>query len=542
METMTYKDTQAHDLNQTQPTGLQAWLRPFSSRLQWRLTVYYALFTAVTVLVLGGISVALLWYLAFSSWVPNSVAVDLLRLSPIVARYLESTPPDSAGLNNWLNEVMVGTHLIIRNPGGPARPGGPGGDGGPSGPGGAGEVGKNGDTLPLPSSPTPRLDEVVSLAIVDTAGQVVISYPAGTFAAGAALPVSVEATASLQAALQGETDPARLAARNAAGDVVATAPIFGSRGQLVGALFVEVEMPLNESGFLQIVLRQTVLPVVLGVLVVGVVAGVLFGYFIARDLNRRLRVLAGAADAWSDGNFDVLVTDESGDELGQLAHRLNQMAVQLQTLLHTRQELATLDERNRLARDLHDAVKQQVFATAMQVGATLALFDQNPDAAKARLVETDKLVRQTQQELTNLIQELRPAALKDKGLTTALREYVEDWSRQNAIPAEVRVRGEQSMSFLMEQSLFRVTQEALANIARHSGATHVEVELAWEEDQVTLSVADDGQGFNPATTNGKGVGLRSMRERVEAVGGQISVTSQPGAGTRVTVRCRKTQK
>jgi NarL family two-component system sensor histidine kinase LiaS len=382
----------------------------------------------------------------------------------------------------------------------------------------------------------------MSLAIVDTAGQVLISYPAGTFATGAALPVSAEAMASFQAALRGETDSTKLAFRDAVGNIVAAAPIFGSRRQLVGVLYAEVAPPLDEAEFLQIVLRQTVLPVVLGVLVVGVIAGVLFGYFIARDLTRRLRALAGAADAWSDGNFDVLVTDNSGDELGQLAHRLNQMALQLQTLLHTRQELATLDERNRLARDLHDAVKQQVFATAMQVGAALALFDQNPAAAKARLVETDQLVRQTQQELTILIQELRPAALKDKGLTTALREYVADWSRQNNIAAEVRVRGEQSMSFLQEQSLFRVTQEALANIARHSGATQVEVELAWEGDQVALSLADNGRGFNPATTNGKGVGLRSMRERVEAIGGQLSVTSQPGAGTQVTVRCKKTQK
>jgi signal transduction histidine kinase len=67
----------------------------------------------------------------------------------------------------------------------------------------------------------------------------------------------------------------------------------------------------------------------------------------------------------------------------------------------------------------------------------------------------------------------------------------------------------------------------------------VEVELAWEGDQVTLSLADNGRGFNPATTNGKGVGLRSMRERVEALGGQLSVTSQPGAGTQITVRCKK---
>jgi NarL family two-component system sensor histidine kinase LiaS len=215
------------------------------------------------------------------------------------------------------------------------------------------------------------------------------------------------------------------------------------------------------------------------------------------------------------------------------------MALQLQTMLQTRQELASLDERNRLARDLHDAVKQQVFATAMQVGAALALFEQNPAAAKKNLVETDRLVHQTQQELTRLIQELRPAALEDKGLTAALREYISDWSRQSNIAAEVRVRGEQAMPFLLEQTLFRVTQEALANIARHSRATRVEVCLAWAGEQVTLTLADNGQGFNPATIPGKGLGLRSMRERVEAIGGHLSVASQPEGGTQVMVQCDK---
>ena len=202
------------------------------------------------------------------------------------------------------------------------------------------------------------------MAVVNPAGQVVLSYPTQTFVLGKTLLVSAEAMAGFQAALQGQTDPNKLATHNALGNIVATAPIFGANNQLVGAIFIETVPPLQERNFLQFAVRQTILPIVLGVLVVGVVAGVLFGYFIARDLTRRLGALAGAADSWSKGDFEVLVADNSGDELGQLAQRLNQMALQLQTLLQTRQELASLDERNRLARDLHDAVKQQVFATA----------------------------------------------------------------------------------------------------------------------------------------------------------------------------------
>ncbi len=490
-------------------------LWPFFRRLQWRLTFTYALFTAVTALVFGLIGVALLWYLTFALWIPNDIAKSLLRTGDSLSPYLEHTPPDLDGLNNWLRRMTQGNDMSP-------------------------PMATEKNTGPPPPSPI-RFGEVVSMAVVNPAGEVIISYPAENFTGGQVLSAPPEAIAGFEAALQGQTNPVRLTARNTTGNIVATAPIFGANKQLVGAIFIETAPPLQERNFLQFAVQQTILPVV-GVLVVSVVAGVLFGYFIARALTRRLAVLARAADTWSKGDFEMLVTDNSGDELGQLAQRLNQMALQLQTLLQTRQELASLDERNRLARDLHDAVKQQVFATAMQVGAALTLFEQNPTAAKKNLVETDRLVHQTQQELTRLIQELRPAALEDKGLTAALREYISDWSRQSNIAAEVRVRGEQAMSFLLEQTLFRVTQEALANIARHSGATKVEVYLAWVGEQVTLTLTDNGKGFNPATPPGRGLGLRSMRERVEAVGGHLDITSQPEAGTQVTVRCEKLPK
>jgi NarL family two-component system sensor histidine kinase LiaS len=484
----------------------------FFRRLQWKLTLAYALSTVVTVLVLGVIGLGLLWYLNFwSSWLPNLIADSLVKAGPFVAPYLEQTPPDREGLNTWLRDVIADGNLVINIP--------------------ADEGTDRSSKLPANFGP------VVFIAIVDTQGQVLAEFPAEKVTPGTALPAQIppEAVAGFQAALRGETNPAMLATRTADNHIVATAPIWGDNKQLLGAIFVELAWPIEQGEFLQLVLQQTILPVGLAMLVVGLVAGVFFGFFIARGFTRRLRALAGAADAWSQGNFEMLVQDNSGDELGQLVRRLNHMAMQLQTLLQTRQELATLEERNRLARDLHDSVKQQVFATSMQVGAALALFEQNPTAAKTRLVETERLVRQAQQELTGLIQELRPAALEDKGLTTALREYVADWSRQSNIAAEVRVRSEQSLPLLLEQTLFRVTQETLSNIARHSGATAMEVYLAWEGDQVTLTISDNGRGFNPATANGKGVGLRSMRERVEAVGGQLTVTSQPGAGTQVMV-------
>ena len=122
-----------------------------------------------------------------------------------------------------------------------------------------------------------------------------------------------------------------------------------------------------------------------------------------------------------------------------MARQLNRMAEQLRNLLQARQKLATLEERNRLARDLHDSVKQQVFAISMQIGATRVLLKRDVAAAEVRLNEADKLVRQAQQELTSLIRELRPVALEGKGLVTALRELATSWAQQTDIVANLRV-------------------------------------------------------------------------------------------------------
>jgi len=159
---------------------------------------------------------------------------------------------------------------------------------------------------------------------------------------------------------------------------------------------------------------------------------------------------------------------------------------------------------------------------------------QDPAAAEGRLAEVERLVGEAQRELTALIGELRPAALANKGLAPALREYCDDWSRRTGIAADVRVQGEQPASLEVEQALFRVAQEALANVARHSGATSVEVRLSWEPQALLLTITDNGSGFDAVAAAGKGVGLQSMRERVEAIGGTLALRAAPGGpGARV---------
>jgi NarL family two-component system sensor histidine kinase LiaS len=265
--------------------------------------------------------------------------------------------------------------------------------------------------------------------------------------------------------------------------------------------------------------------------------GMIFGFLTAWGMTRRLQRLARAAQAWSRGDFSVAVKDRSKDEIGQLSRELNDMAVQLENLMQTRGELATLEARNRFARDLHDSVKQQVFATSFQVAAARALIESDAQAAESHLAQADELVRQAQKELNVLIGEMRPAALEGKGLAGALRDYVRGWSQSAEIAAEVHVRGEREVPLQVEQALFRVVQEALANVARHSGAKRAEVDLIYAAATLTLRVSDDGRGFDPADDRDQGFGLQSMRERMEGLGGRVSIESAPGEGTRVTCVC-----
>ncbi len=255
-------------------------------------------------------------------------------------------------------------------------------------------------------------------------------------------------------------------------------------------------------------------------LLLAMVVGTLTGLVVTRGLTRRLRNITMAAGAWSQGDFQVTVHDATNDELGQLAFDLNRMAEQVRTLLVTRQELAVVEERNRLARDLHDSVKQQVFANALLVRAARKTLVHDPAKAQTHLAQAEELATETQQALIDLIQALRPASMADKGLVAVLQEYTEDWSRRTPLDRE--------------EALFRVVQEALANVARHSEADNVELHLTWATAQITMTIQDDGHGFLRRTTARKGSGLANMRERIEALAGTCMIASST-AGTCIEV-------
>jgi NarL family two-component system sensor histidine kinase LiaS len=151
------------------------------------------------------------------------------------------------------------------------------------------------------------------------------------------------------------------------------------------------------------------------------------------------------------------------------------------------------------------------------------------------LNEAENLVSDVIQELTFLIQEIYPIALQEKGLDTVLREYIFEWENRNDITVQLATRNGHHMPLAVEQAIYRVTQESLANVARHSHAHRVDISLVYNDDVAQLSIADDGRGFD-MEKRPLGMGLRSIRERVSSIRGTVQIQSAPGSGTRIIVQ------
>ena len=256
--------------------------------------------------------------------------------------------------------------------------------------------------------------------------------------------------------------------------------------------------------------------------------------FFAHGLSTRFKRLSTTIDAWSEGDFSKFIDDKIGDEISELAQRLNNMAKQLQELLHRRQDMAVSEERNRLARDLHDSAKQQALAASFQLGTALTLYDRDPQTAKNHLEEADALLDAVKTELTNLVHELRPQSVDGQDFSETLKEYAADWSHRNGIELDLSVDGDDELSLEIKETLFRIAQEALANTARHSSAQHAYLSVDYRTDLVKMTIKDDGHGFDINIQHG-GLGLYSMRERAEVLGGSFAIESSAEQGTQIVV-------
>ena len=226
---------------------------------------------------------------------------------------------------------------------------------------------------------------------------------------------------------------------------------------------------------------------------------------------------------------------EADQQLIELLAAHAAIALENARLFERSRELSVVEERNRLARELHDSVAQTLFSTVLTAEAAATLIDRDAGRAKEQLRKLQELTRDAVQEMRSLIFELRPAELEADGLVPTLRKHVEVVSRVYHANVEVQVTGERRLQEKVERELFRIAQEALNNALKHSQAETIRVELKMNRKRVRLTVSDDGVGFEPADARmrSKRLGLTSMQERAEAVGGSLEIESCPGEGTKI---------
>ncbi len=231
--------------------------------------------------------------------------------------------------------------------------------------------------------------------------------------------------------------------------------------------------------------------------------------------------------------------------LQSLAHQAA-IAIENARLYEQAQELAIVEERSRLARDLHDAVTQTLFSASLIAEVLPRIWERDPDEGRRRLEELRELTRGALAEMRTLLLELRPAALADAELGDLLRQLTESITGRARVPITLAMEGQRPLPLDVKVALYRIAHEALNNVAKHAGANQATVSLRCtptfppeiggeQRGGVELHVSDDGRGFDRQGIPPESLGLGIMRERAEAIGATLTVESKIGRGTEVTV-------
>ena len=314
----------------------------------------------------------------------------------------------------------------------------------------------------------------------------------------------------------------------------------------------------------------------IGALIAACVAAWLHSGSVVRPIQR----LTGDAARMASGDLDSPITIAREDEIGQLARRFDDMRVRLKTSLEesarwaeelehrvdlrtreaeernkelhalnrTRRQLlaktisAQEEERKRLARELHDDSAQTLTAVLMTLKTAEDVLIADPEVARAALTQSRSQLEIALGEIRKAIGDLRPSALDDLGLPSAIRAYAEERLRPHGISLSMATSGDERRARgAVATAIFRIIQEAISNVAQHSGAANVRVSLDFGPREMLAVVEDDGGGFDPASLrqpqeSGRGLGLLGMRERAELFEGEVEIESHPGTGTSVRVR------
>ncbi|MEI7025130.1 sensor histidine kinase [Paenibacillus sp. y28] len=278
--------------------------------------------------------------------------------------------------------------------------------------------------------------------------------------------------------------------------------------------------------------------------------GAAYGFLYSSRIKRRLEELHDRMLLLEKGSLPRQAPPLGDDEIGRLSEQLGRIQVKWEEQVGSLQRLSTsnaelaekarvsaiVEERQRLARELHDAVSQQLFAISMTATAVGRTLEKDFDKAKRQIELIEEMSSVAQSEMRALLLHLRPVHLEGKRLSQGLGELLQEL--QVKVPFEISWEMDETIRLPkgIEDHLFRIVQESLSNALRHSKADKIELRLQHPEDSVRLTIRDNGVGFDLEEKKHTSYGLVSMQERVNEIGGTIQMITAPGKGTRIEIR------
>ncbi len=328
--------------------------------------------------------------------------------------------------------------------------------------------------------------------------------------------------------------------------------VIGSHAPIASTNWVVVvETPLTEA--YAVLYRALGLIVVL--LVVGIILAALMARYLATRFLEPVELLREGAALIGAGHLDHKIVIETGDEIEELAADFNRMTqnllrarteledwarelerrVQERTaqVIEQKEQLAVLEERQRVARELHDSITQALFTLTLTLESAQAFAKKDPSRVPTLVERAHQVARDTLTETRTLISDLRPTALEQRGLADALREQFVALAARNRVAIELEMDGLTRLASASEDALYRIALEAVNNAVNHARATRIVVKFTQRDEAATLTVTDDGAGFDPMADYTGHFGLKTMHERAHTLGGDVQIESAVGQGTTV---------
>jgi two-component system, NarL family, sensor histidine kinase LiaS len=270
------------------------------------------------------------------------------------------------------------------------------------------------------------------------------------------------------------------------------------------------------------------------------IPGIALGLLFTAWISRRLKHMSNVIRAWSSGDFSQHITDKRKDELSTHAELLNHMADDLSAHIKVQQQLNTAEERNRLARELHDSVKQQSFAVGLQLHAAQQWLVRDPKKAASLVEQAASLNQSMQTELVNILQRLKVSTEPAPALEQSLHELATRWSAQ--VDIHFNIDNAIVLSDQIAHEIVRIVSESFANVVKHAKASQCVVTVKQVDKRIVLIVTDNGKGFDVHQVANNGIGLQSIRERAQTLPfGEFELRSSE-QGTWLTISWESTGK